>query len=146
MTIEALKVIGNKSNHDQHAMHIITGRADFAGDRSPKNKLYGALLLSNITHGVITNVDVRGALRVAGVQAVITHSDCPIWSETIRYWGQEVAGVIARDPWVATAATERIIVSYNRYAYSFDPDQAMEKGAPPSNYPCNLLPPVSNGF
>ena len=58
MTGESLRIIGNEENHDQHAMHIITGRADYAADRCPKNKLYGALLLANITHGFGTNKGV----------------------------------------------------------------------------------------
>jgi CO/xanthine dehydrogenase Mo-binding subunit len=41
--------------------------------------------------------------------------------------------VIADDPQTAREATQHIKVNYEKLAYSFDPDKAMQKGAPPSN-------------
>jgi CO/xanthine dehydrogenase Mo-binding subunit len=127
---KSYKVIGVSGNHDQHAMQIVTGKADFAGDRLPGAKLYGALLLSTIAHGVIKSIDVTQALHDPGVRAVITSSECPLWSNNIWQWGQEVAGVVADNPFTATAAAQSIKVKYDVLPFCFDPDEAMKKGAP----------------
>jgi CO/xanthine dehydrogenase Mo-binding subunit len=46
-----LNILGRSENHDPHGWHIVTGKADFAGDRLPGVKLYGALLTATIAHG-----------------------------------------------------------------------------------------------
>lgn len=136
MASESYKVIGYPGNHDLHASHIVSGKADFAGDRLAGVKAYGALLLSTIAHGSVKSIDASRALREPGVKAVITHADCPIWTSKIRQWGQEVAGVVADDPATASAATQLIAVEYDVLPFSFDPDEAMQKGAPLSDvYP-----------
>jgi len=130
------QVIGSAVSHDLHAAHIVSGKADFAGDRLAGVKLYGALLLSIVAHGTVKNIDATRALSEPGVKAVITHADCPIWTRNIRQWGQEVAGVIADDPATASAATRLITVEYDVLPFAFDPDEAMQKGAPLSDvYP-----------
>ena len=125
-----LSVIGHPDNHDWHGVQIVTGRADYAGDRLPGTKLYGALALSAIAHGVIENIDVSRALSEAGVRAVITHRECAIWSREIRQWGQEVAGVVADDPAAAVRAARLIKVTYQQKPAVFDPDKALDKNSP----------------
>ena len=78
-----LNILGKSENHDPHGWHIVTGKADFAGDRLPGTKLYGALLLANIAHGKIKSIDAAAALSEPGVRAVITSKDCPIWMDTV---------------------------------------------------------------
>lgn len=127
--IVPLNILGNSDNHDQHGRHIVTGKADFAGDRLPGGKLYGALKLANIAHGKIKSIDASGALAEPGVRAVITHAECPIWMDAIFFWGQEVAGVVADDPNTAARAALRIKIEYEVYPFILDPDEAMKNGA-----------------
>jgi CO/xanthine dehydrogenase Mo-binding subunit len=130
MAIEPLDVIGDPQNHDQHAQLIISGRLDYACDRLPLVKLYGAIKASSIAHGTIKSIDASRALKEPGVKAVITYNECPIWSQGIFQWGQEVAGVVADDPATAARATTLIQVSYSTSKAVFDPDEAMKKDAP----------------
>ncbi len=122
-------MLGDASHHDQHAFQIVTGKADYAGDRLPGVKLYGALLLSRIARGTIKSIDATQALNYPGVRAVITHQDCPIWSEAIFFHGQEVAGVVADDPHIAARATRLIKVEYQSFPFILDPDEAMKDDA-----------------
>lgn len=123
-------VIGCSDNHDWHGVQIVTGRADYAGDRLPGDKLYGALVLSTIAHGTINAIDITQALGEPGVKAVITAEECSIWDTAIRQWGQEVAGVVADDPAAAVRAARLIKVTYQTNPAVFDPDEAMEAEAP----------------
>ncbi len=141
----ASSILGNPENHDQHAFHIVTGKADYAGDRLPGAKLYGALVLSTIAHGLVKNIDAARALALPGVRAVITHQECPIWNPRILQWGQEVAGVVADDPALARAATRLVKVGYDSLPFVLDPDEAVKKGAPSSDvYPGGNIHEISS--
>lgn len=130
MALPELKVMGNLANHDKTAYTIVTGNADFASDRLAGRKLYGAVKTSTIMRGVITNIDASKALAEPGVRAVVTYEDVPTWSDAIFQWGQEVAGVIADDPFIAERALDLIEVEYEERPGVFDPDEAMASGAP----------------
>jgi xanthine dehydrogenase molybdenum-binding subunit len=140
MDTPAYKVIGKPQNHDQHAVQIVTGKADFAGDRLPNAKLYGVLLLSTIARGRIKNIDPAGALNYPGVKAVITHAQCPIWIEEIYYHGQEVAGVVADDINTAVRAAQLVKVVYEPGTAVLDPDEAIKPGSAHSG----ILPGVNS--
>ena len=130
MALTPLNVIGDPNTHDQHAAWILTGKMDFAGDRLPGTKLFGAIKASTIAHGSVKSVDASKALAEPGVRAVITWEDCPAWSQSILQWGQEVAGVVADDWYTAVRATELIDVTYDVSPTVFDPDEAMKPGSP----------------
>ncbi|MDD4793712.1 MAG: molybdopterin-dependent oxidoreductase, partial [Dehalococcoidales bacterium] len=125
-----LKVIGQLANPDKLGAKIVTGNADFASDRLAGRKLYGAIKCSTIMKGVITNINADAALAEPGVRAVVTYEDVPNWTEGIFKWGQEVAGVIADDPYIAERACDLIEVEYEERPGVFDTDEAMQAGAP----------------
>lgn len=104
MTDKPLNVIGNPLNHDQQALKIGSGRLDFAADRMPGLKFYGAIKSSTIAHARITGFDFSKANNEPGVKAIITYKDCPIWTSDIFQWGQEVAGVVGTDANTAVRA------------------------------------------
>ncbi len=130
MALPELNVIGKLENHDQTAMQVVTGQADFAADRLPMRKWYGAAKLATIMRGKVKSIDASAALKEPGVKAVVTAKDVPIWSEDIFSWGQEVAGVIADNWYTAVRATELIKVEYEVQVGVFDPDEAIKSGAP----------------
>lgn len=130
MALTPLNVVGDPDIHDQHSYLIVTGQMDYACDRFPGRKLYSAFKASTIAHGTIKSIDASQALAVPGVKAVITYEDCPIWSPAIFQWGQEVAGVVADDPWTAAQAAALIQVTYNVAKAVIDPDDAMQPDAP----------------
>ena len=130
MALAQLNVIGDPTHHDLHSAWVLTGKMDFAGDRLAGVKLFGAIKASTIAHGSITNIDASKALAEPGVRAVITYEDCPVWSQTIQQWGQEVAGVVADDWYTAVRATTLIDVTYDVSPTVFDPDDAMKADSP----------------
>jgi CO/xanthine dehydrogenase Mo-binding subunit len=130
MALTPLNVIGDLKNHDQHGAWVLTGKMDFAADRLPGTKLYGAIKASTIAHGSVKSVDATKALAEPGVKAVITYKDCPFWTQAIYQWGQEVAGVVADDWYTAVRATTLIDVTYDVSPTVFDPDEAMKTSSP----------------
>jgi len=130
MALPALNVLGKLENHDKTAYAVVTGKADFAADRLPGRKWYGAVKCSTIMKGTIKSIDKTAALALPGVKAVITYEECPLWTQGIFAWGQEVAGVVADNWFTAVRATELIKVEYNVLPGVFDPDAAMAPGAP----------------
>jgi CO/xanthine dehydrogenase Mo-binding subunit len=129
MALPILNVIGDLKTHDVHAYQVLTGKADFAGDRLPVTKLYGCIKHSTIAHGSIKSVDATKALAEPGVKAVITYKDCPAWTQGIFQWGQEVAGVVADDWYTALRALALVDVQYDVQTTVFDPDEAIKAGA-----------------
>jgi CO/xanthine dehydrogenase Mo-binding subunit len=130
MALPELNVIGKAGNHDQLAKHVLTGHLDFAGDRLPGRKLYGAIKSSTIAHGEIDTIDISKAMAEPGVKAVITYNECPAFSKSIFQWGQEVAGVVADDWYTAIRACSLVEVTYKDAVAVTDPDEAMKTGAP----------------
>jgi len=130
MSLPALNVLGKTGNHDPAGVQILTGRSDFANDRLPNYKLYGAIRPANITRGKVASIDSSAALALPGVKGVVTYEDVPIWSQNINYWGQAVAGVIAEDPYIAERALPLIKVNFTPGTAVTDPDAAIAPGAP----------------
>jgi len=124
------KVIGQEGNKDKHLMHCLTGKLDFSADNLLGKKLFARTLGSPHAAAIIVSIDTSQAEALEGVEAVCTHEDCPIWSDTIRYCGQEVAAVAAVDEATAARALELIDVVYDERLFVLDPDEAMEPGAP----------------
>ena len=104
----------------------VTGRALYADDLMLPRMLYGKLLRSPHPHARILAIDIRPALRLPGVLAVITGADLPrkfgilpssqdehaLAVDKVRYVGDPVATVAATDPDIAEEAVRRIEVAY----------------------------------
>jgi len=126
----AFNIVGNPACLDRQHPAIVTGKYDFCTDRMMANKLHAATVGSTISHGKITKIDASAALALPGVEAVCTYQDCPVFFETILFWGQEVAAVAATDPYIAEKATQLIKVEYETRPSVFDMEEAMKAGAP----------------
>jgi len=122
-------VIGKPGLKDTTTIGKMTGRLDYAGDNFPGKKLIARALLSNIAHGKIKSLDTSAAEALPGVKAVTTYKDCPDLSDTILFWGQEVAIVAATDEDLANRAVELIKVEYNVLPAVIDPEEAIKPGA-----------------
>jgi CO/xanthine dehydrogenase Mo-binding subunit len=121
----------------------VTGHAEFIADLALPGMLHGAVLRSPFPHARIHHLDVSRARRLAGVRAVVTADDTPgrTWGvfvrdqpvlakEKVRYVGEEVAAVAAVDVDTARAAVELIDVDWDELSPVFDPEEAMQEGAP----------------
>jgi 4-hydroxybenzoyl-CoA reductase alpha subunit len=122
-----------------------TGRAKYAGDLRLPGMLWGKILTSPIPHARIISIDVKEAMKLPGVKAVITAADVPdvrygvsparyddniLAIEKVRYIGDEVAAVAAVDEETAVKALSLIKVAYEELPAVFDPFKAMADGAP----------------
>ena len=123
----------------------VTGRAKFTMDLSFPGMLTGKILRSPRHHARILHLDPTPALKVPGVKAVITARDLPpvvygfgdrradmtvFAIDRVRYKGDEVAAVAAADEDAAHEALERIRVEYEDLPAVFDPEAAVQEGAP----------------
>ncbi|MFO7549567.1 MAG: aerobic carbon-monoxide dehydrogenase large subunit [Acidimicrobiia bacterium] len=125
---------------------FIQGAGRYLDDFSLPGMLHMAILRSPIAHGRILSIDPSDAQAVEGVVAVITgemlaahnlawmptlsgDTQAVLATDKVRYQGQEVAAVIATDPYVARDALHLISVDYEDLPAIVDPQQAMAPGA-----------------
>lgn len=141
------------------------GRAQYTDDLCDRSALVTRIVHSTIAHGMVRSVDTAAAEQVPGVVRVFTCFDVPDipfptaghpWSTDphhqdvadrlllnrhVRYYGDEVAVVVAEDEVAAAQAARLVKVDYDEYPFVLDVQKAMEPGAPQvqENYPGNIL-------
>jgi len=112
-------------------LRTLTGRGEYADDLpTPPNTHYVKILRSTHAHAKIKRIDASKALKLPGVVSVITGQDIkqvmdpyplalhvpikyyPIAIDKVRYVGEPVAVVVARDPFTAEDALELIDIEY----------------------------------
>ncbi len=142
-----------------------TGRAKYMDDLCDRSALIAKICHSTIAHGFVRSVDTSAAEAVPGVVKVLTCFDVPDiefptaghpWSmdphhqdvadrkllnRHVRYYGDEVAVVIAEDEVAASQAVRAIRVEYEELPFVLDVQEAMKDGAPQiqERYPGNIL-------
>lgn len=143
-----------KATPRKDATEIVTGSATFLNDRKFPDMLYGKVLRSPHSHALIKGVDKSKALKLPGVQAVLTWEDVPDWrggtprftrilDKKVRYVGDAVALVAATSEAIAMEALELIEVEYEPLPAVFDPEEALKPGAPQlyEEFPGNVVTP-----
>ena len=122
----------------------VTGKLKYAGDMVMSGMLHVKVLRSPLPHARIVSIDTSAAEAMPGVEGVITSRDVPgkdgfgvfvhdqpvMAREKVRYVGEAVAAVAAEDVLTATRALDAIKVVYEPLPGLFDPDEAMQTGAP----------------
>ena len=132
----------------------VTGRAKYTDDIADKSALIAKVLHSTIAHGYVKSIDTSEAERIKGVVKIVTCFDVPDipfptaghpWSTDphhqdvadrlllnrhVRYYGDDVAAVVARDEVSAMQAIRAIKVEYEELPFVLDPIEAMKDGAP----------------
>jgi 4-hydroxybenzoyl-CoA reductase subunit alpha len=126
----------------------VTGRAKYTGDIHLSGMLVGRILRSPHPHARILNIDTSRAEQLNGVKAVITARDTagikhgfvetpryppdqyPLATDRVRFVGEEIAAVAATDPYIAEEALSLIRVDYEPLPAVFEPEAAMQPGAP----------------
>ncbi len=126
---------------------FIRGKGTYVDDVQLPGMLHMAVLRSPLAHARISNVDTSQAMAHPGVVAVITGRDLEAhnlaWMPTLSadtqavlaldkvvFQGQEVAAVVATDPYVAHDALELIDVDYDPLPPVVDPHRALRPDAP----------------
>jgi xanthine dehydrogenase molybdenum-binding subunit len=146
------------------------GRTQYYEDRIPANALYVRIKHAEIAHALVRSVDTSAAEAVPGVVKVLTCFDVPDipfptaghpWSmdpahqdvadrlllnRHVRYWGDEVAVVIAENEVAANRGVRALQVEYEPLPFVLDVQKAMEDGAPQlhERFPNNILKHTSS--
>jgi len=131
----------------------VKGEFAYASDAWADRMLWGSTLRSPHPRARIRGIEIGAALRVPGVQAVLTHEDVPgrktygleiqdqpvlAW-EDVRYQGEPIAIVAADHPETARAAARKIEVDYEVLEPLTDPEAALDPDTPPLHPRGNLL-------
>jgi CO/xanthine dehydrogenase Mo-binding subunit len=137
-----LAVVG-KSIPKLDAYNKAIGKSEYIQDVKLPRMLYGEILYSEYAHAKIKNIDISKALKLPGVEAVLTGDDIPVKmkmgfykdnpplkSKKVRSFRDEVAAVAAISPEIAKEAINLIKVEYEPLKAIFNPEEAMQKDAP----------------
>jgi len=132
------------------ALKLAQGKPAFTADQLPASPLHARVLRSPVAHARIKRIDASRARALPGVAAVLTYQDIPrvVYStagqsdpipgpldtfsldEKVRFVGDRVAFVAAETPAIAEQALRLIEVEYEELPAVFDPEEAMQPGAP----------------
>ncbi|HDQ14317.1 MAG TPA: aldehyde oxidase [Sediminispirochaeta sp.] len=125
---------------------LVQGRPAYTDDLAPSNALIVKLIRSPHAHARIASIDASEALKLPGVECVLSHKDVKripytragqghpepsphdkfIFDEYVRYVGDEVAAVAAVDEPTALKAMELIKVEYEVLEAVLDFEQAVD--------------------
>ena len=159
-----MSIVG-KSEIRVDAYDKATGRTKYYEDRMPQDALYVRIKHSTIAHGYVKSVDTSEAEAIPGVVRVLTCFDVPEhpfptaghpWSmdpghqdvadrhllnRHVRYYGDDVAVVIAENEVAAMQGVRALKVEYEELPFVLDVQKAMEPDAPQlhEGYPGNIL-------
>ena len=130
---------------------VVSGSARYTLDMAPPaGLLHMKLLRSPHAHARIVSIDTTAALAEPGVHAVLTPDDSPsrlfstarhenplddpddtrVLDSVVRFIGQRVAAVLAESEAAAEAGCRALRVQYEVLEAVFDPEEAMQAGAP----------------
>ncbi|MDR0444384.1 MAG: xanthine dehydrogenase molybdenum-binding subunit XdhA [Treponema sp.] len=135
------------------AWEKVSGRAKYTDDLVDRNALTAKVLHSTIANGLVKKIDTGEAEKIPGVVKIITCFDVPDfpyptaghpWStdpshrdpmdrrllnKRVRFYGDDIAAVIAEDEISASRALRAIKVEYEEYSVILSPEDAMKDGA-----------------
>src|SRR2546421_6933930 len=126
---------------------FVRGRGNYIDDIKLPNMLHMAILRSPYAHAVINSIDTSRASALPGVVAVVTgallaehklawmptlsgDTQAVLATDKVRMQGQEVACVVAVDPYVAHDALELIEVDSDPLPVVISPQAALDPTAP----------------
>lgn len=135
------------------AFDKVTGRAQYTDDFQLSNAYVAKMLHSTIANGLVKSMDITEAMKLEGVLKIVTCFDVPdikfptaghpysldpghqdvadrkLLNTRVRYYGDEIAAVIAKDSVIASRALNLIKVEYEEYKPILSIEAAVEEGA-----------------
>ena len=123
---------------------FVTGQGTFVDDLKFSGMLYMAVLQSPMAHARIRNIDIRKALKVEGVRAIMLGEEARTLSnpiphtlkvpvsryclalDEVRYAGEPIAAVAAENPYSARDAADLISVEYEPLPVVINIEEALE--------------------
>ncbi len=125
---------------------FVVGQGNYLDDHELPGMLHMAILRSPLPHARINSIDTSAADALEGVVAVVTgellapynlawmptlsgDTQAVLATDKVRFQGQEVAAVVATDPYIAEDALELIDVDYDPLPVITSPQQSLADGA-----------------
>lgn len=162
MTLDELKIGGlGASRRRVEDDRFIRGKGQYVDDIVLPGMLHMEILRSPLAHARIKSIDASAAWDMPGVRLVLTgetmaarnlawmptlsyDTQAVLATDKVRFQGQEVAAVIADDPYIAKDACEAIVVEYEPLDVIVNPDQSLAEDAPlirddKANQPNNVV-------
>ncbi|HVH65525.1 MAG TPA: aerobic carbon-monoxide dehydrogenase large subunit [Candidatus Acidoferrum sp.] len=148
MAVETpLKGVIGESIKRKEDDRFIRGKGNYVDDITLPGMLHMAILRSPFAHARIRSINTNAAQALPGVVAVVTgelltqhklawmptlsgDTQAVLATDKVRFQGQEVACVIATDPYIARDALPLIEVDYEILPAVVDPHRALDPGAP----------------
>ncbi|MBK8960834.1 MAG: xanthine dehydrogenase family protein molybdopterin-binding subunit [Proteobacteria bacterium] len=133
---------------------LITGNGKYLADLVLPGMLHAVFVRSEYAHARIKSIDASEALALTGVVAVFTGDAIkdlikpmpqavvqpnlparyptfwPLAIGKVKFHGEPVALVVARDKYTAVDAAELVVVDYEELTPVLDPELALEPGSP----------------
>ena len=131
----------------------VKGDFAFTSDMWADNMLWGATLRSPHAHARILSIDITEALKISGVECIVTAEDVPgsptyglisqdqpvFASEVVRYMGEPIAAVAADHPETCRRALAAIKVHYEELPVVSDPEDCIAGTAPTIHPDGNII-------
>ena len=141
---DRLQYVGKPLPLDE-AVSKAKGEIRFLTDRVWEEALYLKLVLSEVPHGRVVEIDTREA-ELPGLVNIYSFLNTPrtqfnsqkwfvgqkgiedqqIFSQTVRFVGDPVAAVAARDKQTAIEAAKKIRIKYESLPFVIDPEEALQ--------------------
>lgn len=140
------------------AYEKVTGRAKFTDDLILDKCLVAKVYHAGIGNGIVTKIDTSEAEALEGVVKVVTFQDVPdhcyptpghpwsvelahqdiadrnILTGRVRYYGDDIAAVVAEDEVTAARALRLVRVEYEEYPVEIHPRRSMYGSRPPIHF------------
>ena len=137
----------------------VTGRSKYAEDFRAEGMLFCRLVLSQMPHGRVKNIDASEALAMPGVKGILTEDDLPPLADsmddngrTIRAnkWGERaltneprfegcpIMAVAAVDELTCAEAIEKIKIDMEPLPFAIDPLETLRPGSPNPHHDGNV--------
>ena len=129
----------------------VTGQAKYAEDYHAEGMLFCKLLLSPLPHARVKHLDVRQALAMPGVKAILMAGELPPPADSLTdngtviranpkseraltmeplYQGEPILAVAAVDELTAAEAIEKIRIDFEPLPFVIDPLESLRPGGP----------------
>jgi len=137
----------------------VTGQAKYAEDFRVEGMLFAKLLLSPMPHARVKSMNLRAALAMPGVKAIVTADDIPAPAATVTdlgqtiqanmmgeraltseplYQGEPILAVAAVDELTAAEAIEKIEIDWEPLPFAVDPIESLRPGRPTARVEGNV--------
>jgi CO/xanthine dehydrogenase Mo-binding subunit len=147
---EPAKPLAQERPAHRDFLQKVAGTLPYADDWGLPGMLHGVVVRAQVPSARLIGIGTTAALAVPGVRAVLTAEDVPrnaiieeasglgiepaaqpvLAADRIRYDGEPVALVAAETPGGAVSAAELVEVEYEEEEGVFDPEEALQPGAP----------------